>query len=245
MTDVIETLAVIPARYGSTRLPGKPLLKLAGKELILWVWEGVKQSSSVNRVIVATDYEPIANLIQKSGGEAMMTPTDLPTGNDRVAYVAERIPSRFVLNIQGDDPMVTPTMINPMIETLQRNPDIHLVVLAKRIEHSEEVARNSIVKMVFDERGHALYFSRSPIPFSDDPTTMRFKHVGPYAWRRGALFEFASTSQTPLEKAERLEMLRILEKGGVIRCVKTDIDTIEIDTPEDVFLFERFISKKQ
>jgi 3-deoxy-manno-octulosonate cytidylyltransferase (CMP-KDO synthetase) len=245
MTDVIETLAVIPARYGSTRLPGKPLLKLAGKELILRVWEGVKQSSSVNRVIVATDYEPIANLIQKTGGEAMMTPTDLPTGNDRVAYVAERIPSRFVLNVQGDDPMVTPAMINPMIETLQRNPDIHLVVLAKRIEHSEEVARNSIVKMVFDERGHALYFSRSPIPSSDDPATIRFKHVGPYVWRRDALFEFASTPQTPLEKAESLEMLRILEKGGVIRCVETDIDTIEIDTPEDVSLFERFISNKQ
>ncbi|MDR2175716.1 MAG: 3-deoxy-manno-octulosonate cytidylyltransferase [Synergistaceae bacterium] len=234
----IETLAVIPARYGSTRLPGKPLLKLCGKELVLWVWEGVKRSSA-DRVVVATDHPDIARLIETAGGEAMMTPSDLPTGNDRVAFAAERIPSRFVLNVQGDDPMASPATIEPMLDALRRAPDTRLAVLAKRIDDPEEAGRNSIVKMVFDRNGRALYFSRSPIPFSGNPAAARFKHVGPYAWRREALFEFASQPQTPLEKAESLEMLRVLENGGVIRCIETDVDAVEIDTPEDIAIFER------
>ena len=243
----VETLAVIPARYGSTRLPGKPLLKLCGKELVRWVWEGVNRSSA-DRVIVATDHADIARLIETAGGEAMMTPSKLPTGNDRVAFVAERIPSRFVLNVQGDDPMASPATIDPMLDTLRRTADTQLAVLAKRIDNPEEADRNSIVKMVFDRNGRALYFSRSPIPFSavfGEPAVTRFKHVGPYAWRREALFEFASQPQTPLEKAESLEMLRVLENGGVIRCIETDIDAVEIDTPEDAALFERLMRHPQ
>ncbi|MDR1730794.1 MAG: 3-deoxy-manno-octulosonate cytidylyltransferase [Synergistaceae bacterium] len=242
---MIETLAVIPARYGSTRLPGKPLLKLCGKELVLWVWEGVRKSASVDRVIVATDCEAIASLVEKAGGEAMMTPSELPTGGDRVAWAAERVPSRFVLNVQGDDPMVEPKMIDPMVEALRRDPEVTLAVLAKRIENPDEVERTSVVKMVFDEKGRALYFSRSPIPFSrdGDPKTARFKHIGPYAWRREALLEFATRSRTPLERAESLEMLRVLEKGGVIRCIETNVDTVEIDTPEDVHRFEALMKR--
>ncbi|MDR1978481.1 MAG: 3-deoxy-manno-octulosonate cytidylyltransferase [Synergistaceae bacterium] len=236
---MIETLAVIPARYASTRLPGKPLVKLCGKELVLWVWEGVRRSASVDRFIVATDCEAIADLVEKAGGEAMLTPPELPTGNDRVAYAADRVPSRFVLNVQGDDPMVVPEMIDPMVEALRRDPEVTLAVLAKRIDRPDEAERDSIVKMTFDENRRALYFSRSLIPFSKDPKTVRFKHIGPYAWRREALFEFASRPRTPLEKSENLEMLRVLEKGGVIRCIETDVDTIEIDTPEDVVRFER------
>jgi 3-deoxy-manno-octulosonate cytidylyltransferase (CMP-KDO synthetase) len=240
----IETLAVIPARYGSTRLPGKPLLKLCGKELVLWVWEGVKRSSA-DRVVVATDHADIAHLIEAAGGEAMMTPSNLPTGNDRVAFVAERIPSHFVLNVQGDDPMASPATIDPLLDVLRRSSDTRLAVLAKRIDNQEEADRNSIVKTVFDRNGRALYFSRSPIPFSSDPAAARFKHVGPYAWRQEALFEFASQPQTPLEKAESLEMLRVLENGGLIRCIETDIDAVEIDTPEDVAIFERLMSRPQ
>jgi 3-deoxy-manno-octulosonate cytidylyltransferase (CMP-KDO synthetase) len=239
----VETLAVIPARYGSVRLPGKPLLKLLGRELVLRVWEGVK-GSAADRVIVATDHEEIARLVESEGGEAMMTPSELPTGNDRVAFVAERVPSRFVLNVQGDDPMVTPAMIDPMLDALRRVPDTRLAVLAKRVERPEEAERDSVVKMVFDRNGRALYFSRSPIPFQRTPAVL-YKHIGPYAWRRDALFEFASQPQTPLEKAESLEMLRVLENGGVIRCIETDADTVEIDTPEDVALFERLMSRSR
>jgi 3-deoxy-manno-octulosonate cytidylyltransferase (CMP-KDO synthetase) len=241
---LIETLAVIPARYGSSRLPGKPLLKLCGKELVLWVWEGVRRSPLVDRLIVATDYEPVADLVEKRGGEAMMTPSELPTGSDRVAYVAKRAPSRFVLNVQGDDPMVAPEIVDPMVEALRRNPGVSLAVLAKRIERRDEMERSSIVKMVFDENKRALYFSRAPIPFSADPAVVRFKHIGLYAWRRDALFEFASHSGTPLEKAENLEMLRVLEKGGAIHCVETDADTVEIDTPEDVSRFETLMASR-
>jgi 3-deoxy-manno-octulosonate cytidylyltransferase (CMP-KDO synthetase) len=189
---------------------------------------------------VAPDCEAVASLVEKAVGQAMMTPAELPTGNDRVAYVADRVPSRFVLNVQGDDPMTSPGMIAPMIDALRREPQVTLAVLAKRIDHSDEVERSAIVKMVFDEKGRALYFSRAPIPFSNDPRTVRFKHIGPYAWRREALFEFASRPRTPLEKLENLEMLRVLETGGVIRCIETEIDTLEIDTPEDVVRFERF-----
>jgi 3-deoxy-manno-octulosonate cytidylyltransferase (CMP-KDO synthetase) len=238
---MIETLVVIPARYGSTRLPGKPLVKLCGKELILRTWEGVRKSALVDRLIVATDHEVIAALVERSGGEVMMTPSNLSTGNDRVAYVAERVPSRFVVNVQGDNPLATPKLLDPLIMALQADPEVRLAVPAKRIEHVNEAEKNSVVKMVFDENGRALYFSRSLIPFSKDPATVRFKHIGIYAWRREALFEFASWPQSPLEKAESLEMLRLLEKGGVIRCIETDADAIEIDTPEDVALFEAFM----
>ena len=239
-----ETLAVIPARYASTRLPGKPLLKLCGKELVLWVWEGARQSALVDRVVVATDCDDIVKLIERAGGEAMMTPSELPTGSDRVAWVAERVESRFVLNVQGDDPMVTPAMIDPMITVLREEPEVNLAVLAKRIENAEEVGRDSIVKMVFDVKGRALYFSRSPIPFAREEAVY-YKHVGPYAWRREALFDFASRRRTPLEIAESLEMLRVLENGSVIRCIETDVDTVEIDTPEDVECFERIMSGRE
>jgi len=236
-----ETLAIIPARYGSTRLHGKPLIKLCGKELILWVWEGVRQSSLVDRVVVATDCGHIVRLIEKAGGEAIMTPSELPTGSDRAAWVAERNPSRFVLNVQGDDPMVTAAMIDPMVSVLKEEPEVRLAVLAKRIDSAQEVERDSIVKMVFDANWRALYFSRSPIPFAREEAVY-YKHVGPYAWRREALLEFAACARTPLEKSESLEMLRVLESGHVIRCVETDVDTVEIDTPEDVADFERIMT---
>ena len=240
-----ETLAVIPARMASTRLPEKPLLKLAGRELILRVLDGVRGASSVDRIIVATDDERIAEAVGAEGGEAMMTPSDLPTGGDRVAFAARRIESRFVLNVQGDDPLVSGVMIDRMIDTLKCDSECGLAVLAKKIDKPDEITRDSIVKMVYDGNYRALYFSRSPIPFVRDTGTRAdfFKHIGPYAWRREALFEFASWEQTPLESAESLEMLRMLEHGRAIRCIPTDMDSIEIDTPDDIRQFERCIKE--
>lgn len=242
--QTIETLAIIPARLGSTRLPEKPLLKLAGRELILRVLDGVRESRAVDRTIVATDSERVVEIVQNAGGEAMMTPEDLPTGNDRVAFVAREIPSRFVLNVQGDDPMVCAAVIDPMVAALKNDPETRLAVLAKKIDDDAEIARDAIVKMVFDNQGRALYFSRSPIPYPRNPVANYYKHIGPYAWRRDALFEFASWAQTPLEKSESLEMLRLLEHGCTIRCIETDIDCIEIDTPNDIKAFEIFLNKK-
>ncbi|MDR3354177.1 MAG: 3-deoxy-manno-octulosonate cytidylyltransferase [Synergistaceae bacterium] len=234
----IETLAVIPARLGSRRLHAKPLIKLLGRELVLWVLNGVMGSRRVGRTVVATDDESVVSVVESAGGEAMMTPSDLPTGTDRVAYVAERIPSRFVLGVQCDDPMTNAGVIDPMIDALASDDGIGLALLAKRIDDPGEMARDSIVKVVFGLDHNALYFSRSPIPFVRGPAAPSFKHIGPYAWRREALFRFASRPQTPLEISESLEMLRMLEHGETIKCIETETDSIEIDTPEDSRMFE-------
>ena len=238
----LETLAVIPARFASTRLPGKPLVEIGGVPLILRVLRGVKKCSCVDRVIVATDDERIASLVEDDGGTAMMTPEDLPSGGDRVAWVAQRIPSRIVLNVQGDDPLVGPDMIEPLISALKEDDQTRLALLVKRIERAEEVEDPNIVKAVFDKKGRALYFSRSPIPHPSKAGAVWYKHIGPYAWQRDFLLEFSRLPQTPLEQAESLEMLRVLERGHAIRCVPAPRDTIEIDTPDDVKRLEAFLA---
>jgi len=238
----MKTLAVIPARYASTRLPGKPLIKIAGVPLVVRVLRQVQKCASVDRVVVATDDERIAAAVRESGGEAVMTPPELPSGGDRVAFVAKSIPSKFVLNVQGDDPLVGADMIEPLIAALESGGETMLALLAKQIENMEEVESRDVVKAVFNERGHALYFSRSPIPCPRNAGGVWYKHIGPYAWRRDFLFEFSSWRQTPLEKTESLEMLRVLEKGYSIRCVKASRDVIEIDTPEDLIKIERYLA---
>jgi 3-deoxy-manno-octulosonate cytidylyltransferase (CMP-KDO synthetase) len=241
--DLIETLAVIPARYGSTRLPAKPLMEIGGVPLVIRVLRNALRCRGVDRTLVATDDDRIASVVEDWGGEAMMTPKDLPSGGDRVAYVAERIESRYVLNIQGDDPLVGPEMVDPLMEALKSDPSVPLAVLAKRIERPEEIDSPDIVKMVFDKRGNALYFSRSPIPYRRVGEAACYKHIGPYAYRRDFLLRFSSWDQTELERSESLEMLRVLERGYPIRCVETYRDTIEIDTMEDVKSLERYLQE--
>lgn len=240
-----ETLAVIPARYASTRLPGKPLIPIAGVPLILRVLHGVKSCSAIDRVIVATDDERIANVVRADGGEAMMTPSDLPSGGDRVAWVARRIPSQFVINVQGDDPLVGADMIDPLIRTLKDDPSAQLALLVKQIERKEEVNDPNFVKVVFDQSGRGLYFSRSPIPYPRNAeNAVWYKHIGPYGWRRDFLLDFAAGEQTPLERTESLEMLRVLERGYTLRCVPTARDTVEIDMPEDVARLEALLAQE-
>jgi 3-deoxy-manno-octulosonate cytidylyltransferase (CMP-KDO synthetase) len=241
----LSTLAVIPARYASTRLPGKPLLEIAGMPLVVRVLKQVQRCSSVDRVIVATDDERIRDVVLEQGGEVVMTPSDLPSGGDRVAFVARSISEAdVVLNVQVDDPLVGPDMIDPLVEGLRREKAVRLAVLTKRIEKEEEVELSNIVKMVFDGQGKALYFSRSPIPYPRNPGAVYHKHIGPYAYRRDLLLEFSSWEPTPLEKVESLEMLRVLERGEQILCVPTERDTIEIDTPGDVEALERYFEEK-
>ena len=239
---MIGTLIVIPARLKSPRLPEKPLIKLAGRELVMRVLDGARSSKAADRVIVATDSDKIAKVVEAAGGEVMMTPGDCPTGSDRVAYVAERVPSKYVVNVQGDDPMVDAQMLDPLISAVKSNPGVKLALLAKEIEKPDEIDRDSIVKMVFDQKGMALYFSRSRIPFPRTEEVVYYKHIGPYAWDRDMLLKFATMPQTPLEKSESLEMLRLLEYGYSIKCVPTSVDTIEIDTQDDVEEFEKHIS---
>ena len=237
----MNALAVIPARYASTRLPGKPLLPIAGVPLVLRVLEQVRKCGGVDRIIVATDDMRIAVTVENAGGEAMLTPSELPSGGDRVAWVSERIPSKIVLNIQVDDPLVGPDMIDPLIDALA-DEGTALALLAKRIENEREIESPNIVKMVFDANRRALYFSRSPIPYPRTPGAAYFKHIGPYAWKREFLLQFSGWPQTPLEKSESLEMLRVLENGYSIRCIPVARDTIEIDTPDDVAALEALLA---
>jgi len=239
----MKTLAVIPARYASSRLPGKALIPIAGVPLVIRVLSNVQKCKTIDKVVVATDDSRIADAVMEYGGEVIMTPADLPSGGDRVAWVSREIPSEFVLNVQVDDPLVNSKMIDPLVVELERDSSIMLALLAKRIEKMEEVVAESCVKMVFDKDGRAMYFSRSPIPYPIKEDGIWFKHIGPYAWRRDFLLEFSSWEQTPLEKAESLEMLRVLEKGYSIKCVLTENDTIEIDTPRDLEKIESYFAK--
>lgn len=241
----MKTLAVIPARLASTRLPEKPLVEVGGKPLVIRVLEQVKRCGKVDRVLVATDSERIVEVVQKNGGEAVLTPVDLQSGGDRVAFVARDYPdAELVLNVQVDDPLVGPDMIDPLISALDADPEVQLALLSKKIENEAEIPSPNIVKMVFDQKGRALYFSRSPIPYPRNPGAVYYKHIGPYAWRREFLLQFSRWEQTPLEKTESLEMLRVLEKGFVIRCVETFRDTVEIDTPADVEALERILAQE-
>lgn len=238
----MKTLAVIPARYSSSRLPGKPLAHITGIPLVLRVFDNVIKCRSVDRVIVATDDERIADVVKRHGGEAVMTPPDLPSGGDRVAYVARGIASEYVLNVQVDDPLVGADMIDPLVEALDSDPSVMLALLVKKIENMDEVDSKDVVKAVFDRCGMALYFSRSPVPYPRNCGGEWYKHIGPYGWRRSFLLDFASMEQTPLEKTESLEMLRVLERGRSIKCVKAARDTIEIDTPDDLVRIEKYFS---
>jgi len=238
----VRNLIVIPARYASTRLPGKPLIRIAGIPLVVRVLRQALRCSSVTDVLVATDDARIAGVVRAEGGQVMMTPPDLPSGGDRVAFAAREFgPADCVLNVQVDDPLVGPDMMDPLVDLLSMNREVSLGVLAKAIEDETGETDPDIVKMVFDENMTALYFSRSPIPFRRNPGAVLYKHIGPYAYRRDFLLRFCEWEPTPLERSESLEMLRVLEKGYKIRCLETFRDTIEVDSPRDVAKLEAYI----
>jgi 3-deoxy-manno-octulosonate cytidylyltransferase (CMP-KDO synthetase) len=230
-------VVVIPARYGSTRLPGKPLADLGGKPLIEHVWRRAAMARLVERVIVATDDERIRAALP-ADADVFMTRADHPSGSDRIAEVAAKLDCGIVVNVQGDLPLLDPTLVDELVEMLRRNPALGLATVAVPIESYEELANPSVVKVVCDAAGRALYFSRAPIPFDrSKPGTFggAFRHVGIYAYRRETLLAFAAMVPTPLEQTESLEQLRALENGigiGVVR--RAHGVPIEVDTPEDL-----------
>jgi 3-deoxy-manno-octulosonate cytidylyltransferase (CMP-KDO synthetase) len=230
-------VAVIPARYGSTRLPGKPLIDLCGKPMIQRVYERTYQARLVDRVIVATDDERIAAVVRQFGGEAVMTPSDLRSGSDRSAFAVRRIPeASIVVNVQGDEPLIEPKMIDEAVQPLLDDAGILAGTLVRHTESAEELLNPNIVKAVLDAEGFALYFSRSPIPHNRDGRHSYpfFKHIGLYVFRREFLLQFCEWPETPLERMEKLEQLRILEHGCKIKATVTEYDSVPVDTPEDV-----------
>ncbi len=232
-----QIVAIIPARYGSTRMPGKPLIDLAGKPMIEHVYERTKEARLVDRVIVAIDDRRVADAVKQFGGEVVSTPTDLRSGSDRVAYVAKKLAdASIIVNVQGDEPMIEPEMIDEAVQPLIDDRTIVVGTLVKRIDTTEELSNPNIVKVVLDKDGFALYFSRAAIPFARDGRSVEasYKHIGLYAFRRDFLLKFASLPETPLESIEKLEQLRILEHGYKIKAPVTKYDSIPVDTLEDV-----------
>jgi 3-deoxy-manno-octulosonate cytidylyltransferase (CMP-KDO synthetase) len=245
----MKIVAVIPARYASTRLPGKPLVSLGGKTMIERVWERARQASSVNDVIVATDDERIRQAVAAFGGHVTMTRSDHRCGTERVAEVAALHPeAEILINVQGDEPLIEPGAIDAAVEAIVSDDAVNVATLAVPISKPAELMDPNIVKAVLDFDGNALYFSRAPIPWVRDrgaPVHVRpLKHLGLYAFRRAALLEFATFPQGDLERIEQLEQLRWLENGYRIRVAETEYDSVSVDMPEDVTRVEALLAGK-
>jgi 3-deoxy-manno-octulosonate cytidylyltransferase (CMP-KDO synthetase) len=241
----MEIVAVIPARYASTRLPGKPLKADTGRTLIQHVVEAAGRSRRLTRVIVATDDDRIADAVRRFGGEAAMTRADHPSGTDRVAEVAAGLPdAQIIVDVQGDEPEVSGEALDSLVELLERDPSCPMATLATPIRDEAAYRDPGCVKVVVARSGRALYFSRSPIPMHRDGLPaegpLGLLHLGLYAYRRDFLLSIASIPPSPLEVAEKLEQLRVLENGTPIAVGLVQEPSIGIDTPED---YDRFVAR--
>lgn len=246
----MKIVAVIPARYGSTRFEGKPLAEILGKPMIQWVYEGVRQSKLINQIIVATDDRRILETVEQFGGMAMMTSPDHATGSDRVSEVTRKLKAEVIVNVQGDEPLLRGNIIDRAIRPLLKDSSIPLSTLMTRIEEVKDWLNPNVVKVVVNHKGFALYFSRAPIPFPRDlnvekllsassrgksPLPQRaFKHIGVYVYRRDFLMRYSKMNHTPLERLEKLEQLRALENGFPIKVIPVDYEPLSVDTPEDL-----------
>lgn len=255
----INVTAIIPARYASSRLPGKPLLELAGKPMILHVIERAQAVNAIQRVIVATDDERILAAVKNAGAEAWMTSPDHPTGTDRLAEVAAQLDSDLIVNVQGDEPFIDAATIEAALQPLLENSSLVMATTCEPLAAVADILNPNVVKVVTDQAGFALYFSRQPIPFpraavlahgsltaalAAQPELLRLyaKHTGMYVYRRAFLLQFAQLAPTPLERAEALEQLRALEHGYRIRVVQAAHRSLGIDTPEDLAQARRLLS---
>lgn len=226
---------VIPARYGASRLPGKPLAQIDGRPMIWYVWRNAVKSRCASRVIVATDDERIAEAVRGFGGEVRMTSPACASGTDRVAETARSLPDEILINLQGDEPLMHPSVIDAVAGPLIADPGVRMSTAALLRDDPEEFARPSVVKVVVDDRGDALYFSRSPVPYYRDSGGGRFrKHLGIYGYRKDFLLALGGLPPSSLEEAERLEQLRVLEHGFKIRVVDVEFDSVGVDTAEDL-----------
>lgn len=240
-----KTAIIIPARYGSSRLEGKPLLEVNNKPIIQWVYEKAKEVDGVDEVIVATDDERIFNAVEKFGGKVEMTSTEHKCGSDRIKEVADRHPEfEYIINLQGDEPMIKKENIEAVIDGV-KNHHADISTLIRPIEDKNEVDNPNLVKCVIDNNGFALYFSRSKIPFErkENPIPF-FGHIGIYGYRRDALVKMTTSEQTSLEIAESLEQLRALQMGMKIKTAIVKEKPVGIDTIEDYEEFKRLVSNK-
>jgi 3-deoxy-manno-octulosonate cytidylyltransferase (CMP-KDO synthetase) len=231
-----KILGVIPARFSSTRFPGKVLAQIANKTMLQHVYERAGLATYLTSTIIATDDERVYTAAKTFGARVRMTRADHLSGTDRVAEVASAENAEIIVNIQGDEPLIDPAAIDAAVLPLVHEPDVLMGTLKKRIEDPREIADPNVVKVVTDHTGDAIYFSRCPIPFDRDRSadTPYFKHVGLYVYQRDFLLAYSSLPVGPLERSERLEQLRALENGYRIRVVETEYESLGVDTPEDL-----------
>jgi 3-deoxy-manno-octulosonate cytidylyltransferase (CMP-KDO synthetase) len=241
-----KTAIIIPARYGSSRLEGKPLIKVLGKSIIQWVYEKAQQAKLADMIIVATDDERIYNEVKSFGGEVEMTSTEHKCGSDRIMEVVSRHPEiSYICNLQGDEPLIKPESIDAVIRNVKEDDLADISTLIRVLEDEEEINNPNQVKCVIDENGFALYFSRSKIPYERKIGMSPFYgHLGIYGYKRKALEAMTTLPQTPLEKAESLEQLRALENGMKIKTSIVDFVPVGIDTKEDLEKFEQILTSK-
>jgi 3-deoxy-manno-octulosonate cytidylyltransferase (CMP-KDO synthetase) len=230
-------LGVVPARFASSRFPGKALALLAGKPMVQHVYERAKMCRYLSDVLVATDDERIADAVRRFDGRVRLTLPDHPTGTDRLAEVASSETASLYVNIQGDEPLIDPEAVDASVLSVLADDEVAMGTLKKRIVEPDEITNPNVVKVVSNLLNDAIYFSRSPIPFERDAYTgasIYFKHIGVYVYRRDFLLQYPDLKVGPLEQSERLEQLRALENGYRIRVVETDYESIGVDTPGDL-----------
>ena len=240
-----SVVIVIPARYGSVRLPGKPLVPLAGKPMVQRVYEKAKLAKTASRVIVATDDERILKAVEAFGGEARMTRSDHRTGTERIAEVAAHTEGDVFVNVQGDEPLLDPASVDTAVGALVEDPPATIATVAVPIRTPADIMDPNIVKTVLDFDGNALYFSRAPIPWVRDTggqvQARHLKHLGLYVFQRDALLEYPTLPQGELERIEQLEQLRWMENGWKIRVAEVEHDAVSVDVPADVARVEELL----
>jgi len=245
-------VGIIPARFASTRLMGKPLADIGGKPMIQHTWQSAKKSKLLNKVVIAVDDDRLYQVVKDFGAEVYMTPKETASGSDRIALVAQQIPeAEIIVNIQGDEPFIKGKMIDEAIEPLLFDKKVEVSTLVKRIKSVDEMKAPSVVKVVFDYNNFALYFSRAPIPFARDARTNlerielveMYKHIGLYVYKKDTLLRFTKLRQTDLEQIEKLEQLRFLEHDIKIKVVVTEFDSLSVDTPKDLETARRYYEK--
>ncbi len=240
----MKILGVIPARYGSTRFEGKPLVMIEGYTMIEWVYRRALKSN-LDSVVIATDDERIYNEVIRFKGNVVMTSKNHPTGTDRIAEVAKKYSDyELIINIQGDEPLIEPEMINSLIEPFKENTELVMGTLKHKIKEEKDVINPNIVKVITDKNDFAIYFSRSPIPYDRNEFKNYYRHIGIYAYKNDFLLKYSAMLPTELEKAESLEQLRAIENGHKIKVINTEFEVKGVDTPKDLEEVIRFIKEK-
>ena len=251
----MKTYAIIPSRFGSSRFPGKPLAILAGKPLVAWVVEAVQKARGLDDVLVATDDERIVAAVESCGGKAVMTPSDLPSGTDRIACAARAYLGHdfadddILVNVQGDEPLIDPALVEALAAKLRDDPRWSMATAVTPIQNAADFAAKTVVKVVLDRDDGALYFSRAPIPCSRDaepsfPNELFVRHLGTYAYRGAFLKKYIAEPPCALERTEKLEQLRALWMGAKIAVVRTNDEGVGVDTPEDAARVEKILLQR-